>query len=212
MQPRDLIVPETKVLAVMRKAVPEGQDPRTGELIEVQNLGPNVLTLKGRHVLMANMAPANGETGQLPAANRYGHTNNWYLKYMSVGTGTDAADTADDYTDFTEVYGTRKEFTSESVGDVDESDNSIIPFSEIEETDDATYTHIAWRCMYNSGEADGVAISEVGLWFADATSSPEGDITINDDVRGPLAARKVLPTVINKSTSFSLEFIWVWMG
>ena len=198
----------TRVLAIKRH-------PVTLESLGVLDLGPNVLTQKGRHVLMAKMAGTG--PAQLPAGNTYLATNNWNLGFMSLGSNNTPgapADTADLKLD-TELVGSLKTLTAPAAGDVDETTNTILAFTGLGDTGLSYFTHVAWRCLYLAGEGNG-DIREVGLWVQAGTSNPAGDFTPSSPVglavRGPLMSRKVLSGTVTKNASFALEFVWVYIG
>jgi hypothetical protein len=215
MELADRVSFRTRVLAIKREPTPPGVDPQQGRILEVLDLGPNVLVKKGRHVLVAHLAGSGA--AQLPAGNTYLDGDGWHLQYMSLGSNDDpgsTADTADEELDC-ELEDSLKAFTAAAAGDVDEVLNEVLPFCGLGDTSESHYTHVAWRCLYASGEGNG-NIRELGLWFADGTTNPEGDFTPSNpeglSVRGPLASRKVLSGVIEKTSAFALEFVWVWMG
>ena len=193
--------PGTKVLAIKRKPTPPGVDPRQGEVIEVIDLGENVLTKMGRHVmgaLLAGPGPA-----QLPAGNTYLQSDGWYLKYMTVGSGSTAAN-ADDTELESEDTTSLKELLQ---AHGDELGNA---FAGLGDTGLSYYTQIAWRVLYAAGEANG-EIRELALWFADGATNPSGDHPTATPTRGRAASRKVLSGVIEKTGDFTLEFIWIYI-
>ena len=200
--------PGTQVFAIMRKATPEGVHPYEGEVLEVRDLGHNVLTEKGRHIMAAKMAGGKaGGSAQLPAGNTYAEGDGWYIEYMSLGandspgTSPDSTNTVLDNEDSTSL----KALTSAAEGDKNGN-----PFTGLGDTGLSYYTHVAWKCLYTSGEANG-DIRELGLWIADGTSDPSGDVPAVSPTRGPLVSRKVLSGLIEKTTDISLEFIWVYI-
>ena len=205
----------TKVIAILRKAPVNGEDPRDCPVVWAEDLGPNIVTKTARHCMGAWCA----DPGGMVASNSYSKANNWYVGSISVGENNSGvnpnaattAATADDTELNQELATTLKPLANPP------RKNASDPFSAITDILDPEYTHIAWVAFYDTAEAN-FPIKEVGLWVSEngsPTTNPSGDMTPSSPgglpSRGPLMSRKILATTIHKTPDFTLEFVWAWM-